>query len=171
MQCGMVAWSRSGHLSRCVRGWLPAATHDACQEAHSYLDAVADLEADLRIRAGSVRRGSSADRLLSLLPARPIFSVDSAAAAIERPTVATGRAVNLLTESGVLVVRSVGKQRYRIVEAPTSPASSPAWTEDSLSKALRRHRPGYGREFDQLVDMLPGLDREGPPGVSLARSE
>ena len=69
------------------------------------------------IRAGSVRRGSSAARLLSLLPALPIFSVDSAAAAIERSTVATGQAVNQLTESGVLVVRSVGKQRYRTFEA------------------------------------------------------
>ena len=73
------------------------------------LDAVADLEDDLGIRAGSVRRGSSAERLLRLLLARPIFSVDSAAAAIERSTVATGQAVNQLTESGVL-----------------SPASSPA---------------------------------------------
>ena len=36
------------------------------------LDAVADLEADLGVRAGSVRRGSSADRPLSLLLARPI---------------------------------------------------------------------------------------------------
>ena len=43
--------------------------------------------------------------------------VDSAAA-IERSTVATGQAVNQLAESGVLVVRSVGKQRYRIFEAP-----------------------------------------------------
>ena len=80
---------------------------------------MAGLEADLRSRAGPVRRGSSADRLLGVLAARPIFSVDSAAAAaIQRSTVATGQAVNRLTESGVLVVRSVGKQRYRVFEAP-----------------------------------------------------
>ena len=34
------------------------------------------------------------------LPARPIFSADSAAAAIERSTMATGQAVNQFTESG-----------------------------------------------------------------------
>ena len=37
---------------------------------------------------------------------------------IRRSTVATGQAVNQLTESGVLTVRSVGKQRYRVFEAP-----------------------------------------------------
>ncbi|MDE0376457.1 MAG: Fic family protein [bacterium] len=123
---GLSAWRHVGtaddpardHAAEQWLGMFLEAVHDACQEAHRYLDAVADLEADLRSRAGSIRRGSSADRLLSLLPARPIFAVDSAAAAIQRSTVATGQAVNQLTESGVLVVRSVGKQRYRIFEAP-----------------------------------------------------
>ena len=123
---GLSAWRHVGsaddpardHAAEQWLGMFLEAAYDACQEAHSYLDAVADLEADLRLRAGSVRLGSSADRLLSLLPARPVSSVDSAAAVIERSTVATGQAVNQLTESGVLVVRSVGKQRYRIFEAP-----------------------------------------------------
>lgn len=123
---GLGAWRHVGsaddpardHAAEQWLGMFLEAAYDACQEAHSYLDAVADLEADLRSRAGSVRRGSSADRLLSLLPARPIFSVGSAAAAIERSTVATGQAVNQLTESGILILRSVGKQRYRIFEAP-----------------------------------------------------
>jgi len=123
---GLSAWRHTGSADdpardRAAEQWLGIfleAAHDACREAHSYLDAVVDLEAELRARAGPVRRGSSTDRLLSLLAARPIFSVGSAAAAIQRSTVATGKAVNQLTESGVLVVRSVGKQRYRIFEAP-----------------------------------------------------
>ena len=96
----------------------------------------------MRIRAGSVRRGSSADRLLSLLPARPIFSVDSAAAAIERSTVATGQAVNQLTESGVLVVRSVGKQRYRIFEAHDVTDSSPALARGLFIRGASPPPPG-----------------------------
>ena len=123
---GLTAWRHVGsaddpardHAAEQWLGMFLEAAHDACQEAHRYLDAVADLEADLRSRAGSVRRESSADRLLRVLPARPIFSVDSAAAAIQRSTVATGQAVNQLTEAGIVTVRSVGKQRYRIFEAP-----------------------------------------------------
>ncbi|MYB45884.1 MAG: Fic family protein [Acidimicrobiia bacterium] len=123
---GLSAWRHTGSADdpardHAVEQWLGMfleAAYDACYEAHSYLDAVADLEAELRSRVGAVRRGSSADRLLSLLAARPIFSVDSAAKAIERSTVATGHAVNQLTELGILTVRSIGKQRYRIFEAP-----------------------------------------------------
>ena len=123
---GLGAWRHVGsaddpardHVAEQWLGVFLEATHDSCQEAHVYLDAVADLEADLRSRAGSVRRGSSADLLLGLLPACPIFSVASAAAAIRRSTVATGQAVNHLTEAGILNLRSVGKQRYRVFEAP-----------------------------------------------------
>ena len=123
---GLGAWRHVGaaddpsrdHAAEQWLGTFLEATHDACHEAHRYLDAVAGLEADLRGRAGPVRRGSSADLLLGLLPACPIFSIDSAAAAIRRSTVATGQAVNQLTNSGILTVRTVGKQRYRIFEAP-----------------------------------------------------
>ncbi|MCY4369498.1 MAG: hypothetical protein OXF41_08770 [bacterium] len=123
---GLAAWRHDGPADDPARNhaadqWLHTfleATYDACQEAHVYLDTVSALEADLRARAGPVRRGSSADRLLSLLPACPIFSIDTAAAAIQRSTVATGQAVNNLTEARILTVRNVGKQRYRIFEAP-----------------------------------------------------
>ncbi len=116
---GAGAYSPLGasHAAEQWLGMFVEAANDACREAHNYLDAVADLEADPRSRAGPVRRGSSADRLLSLLAARPILSVDSAAA-IERSTVATGQAVNQLTESGILTLRSLGKKWYRIFEAP-----------------------------------------------------
>ena len=123
---GLEAWRHVGSADDAARDhaaeqWLGKfleATHDACQEAHSYLDTVSEMESDLRARAGPVRRGSSADLLLGRLPAYPIFSIGSAAVAINRSTVATGHAVNQLTNAGILTVRSVGKQRYRIFEAP-----------------------------------------------------
>ena len=123
---GLKAWQHVGSdndpaRDRAAEQWLRIfleASYEACQEAHRYLDTVSELEADLRARAGPVRRGSSADRLLGLLPAYPIFSINSAAAAIQRSTVATGQAVDQLTEARILTVRSVGKQRYRIFEAP-----------------------------------------------------
>ena len=123
---GLTAWRHVGaaddpardHAAEHWLGIFLEATHDACQEAHRYLDTVSELEADLRARAGPVRRGSSADLLLGLLPACPVFSIDLAATAIQRSTVATGQAVSRLTNSGILTVRSVGKQRYKIFEAP-----------------------------------------------------
>ena len=123
---GLAAWRHVGTADdpardRAAEEWLGVfleTTHDACYEAHGYLHAVSSLEAHLRARAGPVRRGSSADLLLGVLPACPIFSVGSAAAMIRRSTVATGLAVNRLTESGVLTVRSADKQRYRVFEAP-----------------------------------------------------
>lgn len=123
---GLAAWRHVGPADdpardRGAEEWLGVfldATHYACREAHQYLQAVSLLEADLRARAGPVRRGSSADLLLGALPACPIFTVASAAAMIGRSTVATGQAVNLLAEAGVIGQRNVGKQRYRIFEAP-----------------------------------------------------
>lgn len=123
---GLDAWQYVGSADdpsrdHAAERWLATfleATHDACQEAHRYLDTVSELEADLRSRAGSLRRGSSTDLLLGLLPACPIFSIDSAASAIQRSKVATGHAVNQLTEAGILTIRTAGKQRYRIFEAP-----------------------------------------------------
>ena len=94
------------------------ATYDACHEAQRYLDAVSELETDLRARAAPIRRGSAADLLVGLLPARPVFTVTTAAATIGRSTVTTGQAINRLTQVGILTVRSVGKQRYRVFEAP-----------------------------------------------------
>lgn len=123
---GLSAWRHVGAADdpgrdRAAEEWLEVfaeATYSACQEAHRYLQAVKGLEADLRARAGGVRTGSSADLLLGMLAASPIFTVASAAAMIGRSAVATGSAVNKLVEAGVLKQRTVGKQRYRVFEAP-----------------------------------------------------
>ena len=123
---GLAAWRHVGSADdpardRSAEDWLGVfldATHHACHEAHNYLQSVSTLEADLRARAGPVRRGSSADLLLGVLPACPIFTVASAAAMIRRSPVATGQAVNQLIEAGVIGQRNAGKERYRIFEAP-----------------------------------------------------
>ncbi|MYD40748.1 MAG: Fic family protein [Acidimicrobiia bacterium] len=123
---GLTAWRHVGaaddpERDRAAEEWLGVfaeATHSACQEAHSYLQAVSALETDLRDRAAPVRRGSSADLLLGMLPACPIFTVSSAARMIGRSAVATGSAVNHLAKKGVLKQRTVGKERYRVFEAP-----------------------------------------------------
>lgn len=122
----LAAWRHIGSADDPARDhsaeeWLGVfldATRHACHEARSYLRSVSRLEADLRARAGAVRRGSSADLLLGSLPACPIFTVASAATMIGRSTVATCQAVNHLLQAGVVVQRNVDKQRYRIFETP-----------------------------------------------------
>lgn len=49
---------------------------------------------------------------------RPLLTVESAAALIQRSHVAAGTAINRLVDAGVLVQRNLGKQRYRVFEAP-----------------------------------------------------
>ena len=169
---GLRAWRHVGSADdpardRSAEEWLglfSEATQDACHEAHNYLQAVSSLEADLRSRAGPVRKGSAADLLLGGLAAWPIFTVRSAGMMIRRSTVATGQAVNQLTESGVLKVRTVGKERYRVFETPDviglitrldrdlslqSPTArdAPAWLDDP-SEAHPQLRPNGSTAFD-----------------------
>ena len=162
---GLTAWRHVGaaddpgrdHAAEQWLGVFLEAAHDACHEAHSYLDAVSSLEADLRARAGRVRRASSADLLLSLLPACPIFTVDSAAMAIRRSTVATGLAINQLTEAGVLTVRSVGKQRYRVFEAPDVTRLITRLDRD-LSVQSPPTRDATADRRERPHDLSPGFD-------------
>lgn len=46
------------------------------------------------------------------------MTVESAVGLINRSDVAAGGAINRLVEAGILNQRNVGKQRYRIFEAP-----------------------------------------------------
>jgi Fic family protein len=100
--------------------WLrtfATATRRACLDAGRYAREIDELVATWHAKVGRVRRDSSVDRLLSVLPGVPIVTVESAADLIGRSTVRTGAAVNRLAESGVLAQRNVGKQRYRVFEA------------------------------------------------------
>lgn len=53
-----------------------------------------------------------------MLPGAPVVSVESASALSGRSKARTTDAVNTLAEAGILRQRNVGRQRYRVFEAP-----------------------------------------------------
>jgi len=63
------------------------------------------------------RRNSAADLILNLLGRAPVLTAATAAALVERSTVATGKAIDQLVAAGVLEQVTVGK-RNRAYEAP-----------------------------------------------------
>jgi Fic family protein len=101
--------------------WLrtvAGATLRACDDAQAYASQIDDLVEHWRGTLGAFRKGSALDLLLDVLPGVPLLTVDSAARLIDRSDVAAGSAVNRLAEAGILTQRNIGKQRYRIFEAP-----------------------------------------------------
>lgn len=107
--------------STAAHAWLrtfAGATLRACSDAQSYAAQIDDLVEQWRSVLGSVRKSSALDLILGVLPGVPLLTVDSAARLTGRSDVAAGSAVNRLTEAGILVQRNIGKQRYRIFEAP-----------------------------------------------------
>jgi Fic family protein len=111
----------SPQRSSAAEVWLrtfAGATLRACNDAQGYASRIDDLVEDWRRALGTVRRGSALDLLLGVLPGVPLLTVNSAARLIHRSDVAAGSAINRLAEAGILVQRNVGKQRYRIFEAP-----------------------------------------------------
>lgn len=101
--------------------WLrtfASATRRACADAQAYASRIDELVGRWRAGLGRVRRGSAVDLLLQQLPGVPLLTVESAAALIDRSEVATSAAIGRLVDAGVLVQRNVGRQRYRVFEAP-----------------------------------------------------
>lgn len=114
--------SDSPERSTAAHTWLrtfAAATLRACADADVYASRIDELVNRWRSSLGTVRTGSALDLLLGVLPGVPVLSVESAARLIRRSEVAAAAAINRLVEAGVLNQRNVGKQRYRIFEAPT----------------------------------------------------
>lgn len=111
----------SDERSTSAHTWIhtfAGATLRACSDAQAYAVRIDELEDRWRRDVGRIRAGSAVDLLLDALPGVPLVTVDSAARLIERSDVAAGAAVNRLLEAGLLVQRNIGKQRYRIFEAP-----------------------------------------------------
>jgi len=108
---------RSAAAQTWIRIFAGAALR-ACHDAQNYASRIDSLVNQWRSVLGTVRRGSALDLLLDVLPGTPLLTVDSAARLIGRSDVATGAAVNRLAEAGILTQRNIGKQRYRIFEAP-----------------------------------------------------
>ncbi|MEJ7719484.1 MAG: hypothetical protein WKF58_03165 [Ilumatobacteraceae bacterium] len=95
-----------------------SATARSCSDADRYAASIAELNRRWHERLGRVRAGSAAERPLALLGGVPVITVDAAARLIERSTVRTGEAIKRLESAGVLRQRNVGRQRYRVFEAP-----------------------------------------------------
>lgn len=111
----------SPERSLAAHTWLrtfAAATLRACNDAQTYASRIDGLVEQWRASLGTVRKGSALDLLLGVLPGVPLLTVESGAGLIDRSDVATGGAINRLLATGILLQRNVGKQRYRIFEAP-----------------------------------------------------
>ena len=111
----------SPERSNSAHTWLrtfAAATLRACGDAQAYASRIDQLVDQWRSSLGTVRKGSALDLLLEALPGVPLMSVKSAASLINRSDVAAGGAIKRLVEAEILSQRNVGKQRYRIFEAP-----------------------------------------------------
>lgn len=113
--------ANSPDRSTAAHTWLrtfAGATIRACSDAQEYASRIDELAEHWRAGLGTVRKGSALDLLLDVLPGVPLMTVESAAGLINRSHVAAGSAINRLAEAGILMQRNVGKQRYRIFEAP-----------------------------------------------------
>lgn len=93
---------------------LAARTATAC--ADRLADEIAALQRRWLERAGSPRRGSTARRLIEILPAHPVIDVATAQRTLQVSDVAAGRAMNRLSDAGI--VSPIGERRRgRVWEA------------------------------------------------------
>lgn len=111
----------SPERSLAAHTWLrtfAGTTLRACSDAQDYASRIDELTDQWRSSLGAVRRGSALDLLIEVLPGVPLMTAGSAARLISRSDVAAGGAINRLLATGILAQRNVGRQRYRIFEAP-----------------------------------------------------
>ena len=116
-----IGTSTSSERSTGAGTWLrtfATAANRSCGDAEAYASQIDSLDAAWRKRLGPVRANSAAALLLNVLPGVPMITVESAARLIERSEMRTGEAVNRLEAAGVVRQRNVGRQRYRVFEAP-----------------------------------------------------
>lgn len=115
------AGADSAERSEATVEWLRifvAATRRACIDALTYSRQIDELVAGWRQRLGRIRAKSSTDLLLRVLAGAPIVTAESASGLIGRSTARTTDAINALAEVGILQQRNLGRQRYRVFEAP-----------------------------------------------------
>ena len=113
--------ANSPERSNAAHTWIrtfAGATLRACDDAQAYASPIDDLVENWRAALGATRKGSAVDLLLNVLPGVPLITVDSAARMIDRSKVAAGSAINRLAEAGIVTQRNIGRQRYRVFEAP-----------------------------------------------------
>ncbi len=97
-------------------GTFAAACARAVGDALAFEGRIRSIQAGWRASVGSVRKGSSVDLLIGVLPGAPIVTVSSAADLIHRSFERTNQAFARLEEAGIIQPVSVGR-RNRAFEA------------------------------------------------------
>lgn len=97
-------------------GIFAAACVRATDDAEAFERQCLEIEAEWRRQLGTVRRGSSVDLLLRLLPGTPIFTVKTAMAMLDRSKPQVNAAIARLEGAGVVKQVTVGR-RNRAFEA------------------------------------------------------
>ena len=89
----------------------------AVEDANRFEEQVRALQSSWRERVGRVRRDSTVNLLVSVLPSAPVLTTTTAAELVGRSFPATSMAIERLVAAGVLAQVSVGR-RNRAYEAP-----------------------------------------------------
>lgn len=88
----------------------------AVRDAMTYEDSIREIQRGWREKLGAVRRNSTADLLLDILPGTPVITATGAARILGRSFKAASGAIDELTRAGVLEQVNIGK-RNRAFEA------------------------------------------------------
>ena len=98
-------------------GLFASACERAVDDASRFEERVLELQSSWTERIGRVRRDSTANLLVSVLPSAPVLTVTTASELVGRSFPATNLAIERLVAAGILVQVSVGR-RNRAYEAP-----------------------------------------------------
>jgi Fic family protein len=93
------------------------ATQRACQDASAYSARADELSRSWQQRLGTVRSDSALAALLPHLTSSPIVNLESAMQLTGRAKAPINLALQRLIKAGILQVRDIQRQRYRIYEA------------------------------------------------------
>ena len=108
------------YTEEAINAWIGVfaqATRTAAREAVSFAADIAGLQARWRERAGIKRSGTTAEKIISILPGRPVINITAAAEVTGAVYESARAAMERLERAGV--VREVGRRRRdRVFEAP-----------------------------------------------------
>ncbi|MYE54497.1 MAG: Fic family protein [Chloroflexi bacterium] len=98
-------------------GLFASACGRAVEDARRFEERVLELRSSWRERIGRIRRDSTVNILISVLPSSPVLTATTASELVGRSFPATGLAIERLVQAGILAQISVGR-RNRAYEAP-----------------------------------------------------
>ena len=98
-------------------GFFASACGRAIEDASQFEERILELQSSWRERVGRIRRDSTVNLLISVLPSVPVLTATTASELVERSFPATSLAIDRLVATGILVQDSVGR-RNRAYEVP-----------------------------------------------------